>query len=112
MLQEMSASGRVSVQSHTVSHAHLDQLNTDAIRSELQESARTIAEITGKEPLGICYPYGGFNNQVLECAKEYYTYGVCIKGTIWHSDGDPVTITRREVSRKTTLSDFAALLRA
>jgi peptidoglycan/xylan/chitin deacetylase (PgdA/CDA1 family) len=78
-LQTMSQEGLV-VGSHTVTHPILSTLATEALRSELTESAKAIERNLGVIPTGICYPNGrseDINKAVItEAVSAGYTYGL------------------------------------
>jgi len=60
----------VAVESHTVTHRKLAQLNEQAIRSELVESKRILEQKLGNTVTAICYPAGSFNDMVVAVATE------------------------------------------
>jgi len=66
----------LSIGSHTVSHAHLDQLGEDAIRAELEDSAAELERRLGRPPRTLCYPYGDYDDRVVRLAAE--TYALCV----------------------------------
>lgn len=62
------------VGSHTCTHQDLTKLSRTRLRYELRESKRFLEDITGKEILGIAYPYGFFNTRVLQEVSRFYYY--------------------------------------
>ncbi|HOL23024.1 MAG TPA: polysaccharide deacetylase family protein [bacterium] len=68
-VKEMSEAG-VIFGSHSLSHPHLTQLNEKKLIEEVSLSKKIIEEKTGKEVLYFCYPYGDFNEKVIEKVKE------------------------------------------
>jgi len=68
-VKKMSESG-VIFGSHSLSHPHLTQLNEKKLIEEVSLSKKIIEEKTGKEVLYFCYPYGDFNEKVIEKVKE------------------------------------------
>lgn len=79
-IREMSDSGLVSVQSHTMSHKPFDTMSEAQFEYELAESKRRIGCITGKEPSAICYPMGIYQASNLQYVKKYYSYGIAGTG--------------------------------
>jgi len=75
MIKEMSQSGYVEVQSHTVNHTKLDTVYSAELYAELEESKLELERITGKEVHSICYPNGAYNNESTLYAQDMYKYG-------------------------------------
>jgi len=69
-LREMVSSGVIELESHTVTHADLTKLSEEQLRRELTESQRIIKEKTGIKSAFLAYPYGNFNDRVMETMKE------------------------------------------
>lgn len=61
--------------SHTVTHQRLSKLPTDEIESELRDSARTLAEVTGERPTAISYPYGDADERCRDICANHYDFG-------------------------------------
>jgi peptidoglycan/xylan/chitin deacetylase (PgdA/CDA1 family) len=60
----------VAVESHTVTHRKLAQLDEQTIRTELAESKRLLEQKLGNNVTAICYPAGSFNDTVAAMAPE------------------------------------------
>ena len=78
-IKEMSDSGLVSFQSHTVGHHILPDLSEEDLRAELTNSAKKIESITGKDVTAISYPGGEFSYAMLDIVAEYYSFGFTTK---------------------------------
>ena len=109
-IQEMAASGLVSIQSHTASHPNLDTLSLEDQLEELERSKLEVTRLCLREPYVICYPTGRYNDDTLEAAPDYYFFGLKMNGGMYHTSDDPFLINRSFVSRNTTLEAFKALL--
>lgn len=57
-----------TVVSHTQSHRALDILSAHEIKHELTESKNMIEDITGKACTGLSFPFGRYNQNVLDSA--------------------------------------------
>ena len=75
MMREMTDSGLVELQSHTMLHTKLDTITGELLRYELAESKSRIESVTGREVYAVCYPNGAYNDEVKSIAAEYYTHG-------------------------------------
>lgn len=73
--QAVAAAGH-EIGSHTVTHAHLTELNETDVRYQLRESLKTL-ELNIDLPPGmtIAYPYGESNDAVEAMTAEYYIAG-------------------------------------
>lgn len=78
--KELSDSGLVSLQSHTVTHKPLATLSLEQIEMQLKESKETLEKLTGKTIHTIAYPTGSYDKRVIEIAKKYYKYGLLAGG--------------------------------
>ena len=112
MIREMSDSGLVKFESHTISHADLSAVSSDDARlaGELEDSKKQIEEITGKNVRAIAYPGGKFNAKVKLKASEYYLFGVSIIHGAHNTDYDDFEIRRFRVNRSTSLNAFIGML--
>ena len=85
-LKEMKESGLIDIQSHTVTHPRLATLSSDEIYNELYNSKKYLKDNLDIDSEVICYPYGSFNNTVLNLSKEVgYKYGLAMDGGVYHT---------------------------
>lgn len=68
--KEMEDSGLIEIQSHTASHAALGELDTNKLVTELRKSKYAIEKNLGRECDMIAFPYGSYNNAVLNAAER------------------------------------------
>ena len=108
MITEMSGSGLVKFESHTVKHPDLTAFgaNTEGLESELENSKTQIEELTGKPVTALAYPAGKFDGAVKEAAKGYYSFGVSIVPGMHNTGSDPFEIRRFRINRGTSLETF------
>ncbi len=106
-IKEMSDSGLVSIQSHTVTHPFLSDLGEQQLEKEMLDSKKTLAEITGKEPFVLCYPTGKHSSLSRQKTAEHYQFGLLMNGGTWKTDENVLRIPRSYISRNTSLSSFA-----
>ena len=76
-IKELEESGLVRVESHTHNHKDLSALinekgGENKVRIQLINSAAALKEITGRDHKVLCYPYGGFDDEVKKIVSEYY----------------------------------------
>lgn len=110
-LTEMQASGLLSFESHSVSHANLPSLSKDRLVSELIESKKTLEAKFGVPINFIAYPYGTSNVQVQEAAKSAGYVGAL--GTWFsttQSEGAIYNMPRIKIPGGLSLPDFAKRL--
>ncbi|MGE8202967.1 polysaccharide deacetylase family protein [Heyndrickxia sp. NPDC080065] len=107
-IKKLAKSGFFSIQSHTAVHPDLTKSNN--LEYELKASKEKIEQITGKPVIALSYPFGIFNDHVLEETKKYYQFGVTIKPGVFIQKGLPnenYLLPRIEVKYLTTLDEFA-----
>jgi len=68
-VKEMSAEG-VVFGSHSLSHPHLPQIDGNSLRNEVAGSKKEIEDRTGRESAIFCYPYGDFNERVIDAVEK------------------------------------------
>lgn len=109
-IREMSAYG-IDIESHTLTHPHLNKMNYDKQLEELVKSKKTLEEITGKEINSIAYPFGDFNADSVKAAKEAgYTLGFTTKLGLSDRSDNPLTLDRIYISSKYDMNTFKELL--
>lgn len=69
-LQEMKASGRIFVYSHTVTHAALGIVPSSQVRREISESLQTLTAKLGYTYPLLVYPYGSFSVSSISIEKS------------------------------------------
>jgi len=64
----------MEIGSHSMTHPVLSRSNAKKVEYEIKESKLELEKITGKEVITFCYPYGRYNNKVMEVAESagYY----------------------------------------
>ncbi len=110
-LKEMSDSGYVSIQSHTLNHVELDVLGESRLIEEMEQSRLLLTRYTGKEPFVISYPNGKYSDLATEVGARYYAFGIRKDGGIYTTEqGTEFVVTRVQISRSTSLSSFASII--
>ena len=109
-IKEMSDSGLVSIQSHTLSHGYLDEMYESQLHRENRDSMIALARITGKQPFVLCYPTGRSSGASREITAQYYEYGLCMGGPCWVTGDAPYRIYRYYISRYTDVDTFLSYL--
>jgi peptidoglycan/xylan/chitin deacetylase (PgdA/CDA1 family) len=109
-MQEMSANG-ISIQSHTLTHRILNELDEETVRHELSEPIRRLEAITGRAVRHIAIPRGGYSRRIRQLVAEagYQTACCNNKGSSIGSS-DPLALPRIVVERDMSIDDFARLL--
>ncbi|MDR0889471.1 MAG: polysaccharide deacetylase family protein [Oscillospiraceae bacterium] len=111
-IRELSDSGLVSIQSHTVTHEYLDSMGEERLIREMADSKLALTRLTGKEPSVLCYPTGKYSNLSLEIAAEYYNFGLKMVGGLYNTSDDPFLVNRYYISRYTGIGTFASYVSA
>ncbi len=69
-IKEMQASGLVEFYPHSLSHPKLDQLSEEEVTREVRESRTILEEYLNRPAPIFAYPYGRYNQTVLNIMKE------------------------------------------
>ncbi|MGP1585824.1 MAG: polysaccharide deacetylase family protein [Schwartzia sp. (in: firmicutes)] len=67
---EMEASGLINIESHTVTHSSLTDLNEEQLRQEITASKADIERRLGKQVDFLAYPTGTYNLHIAAIVKE------------------------------------------
>ncbi|MFN4227467.1 MAG: polysaccharide deacetylase family protein [Candidatus Ratteibacteria bacterium] len=59
----------IEIGSHTLSHPHLTKIDEEKAKEEIFSSKKIIEDKIGKEVKFFCYPYGEFNEKIIEFVK-------------------------------------------
>lgn len=104
-LKEMSDSGIISIQSHTVNHVNLTELSVEELNNELIQSKQTIEQITEKAVTALSYPYGAYNKTVMAEAKKYYKVAFITFGAWSFQKSRSMEADRAGIFRNTTMEE-------
>jgi peptidoglycan/xylan/chitin deacetylase (PgdA/CDA1 family) len=59
----------IDIGNHTMNHINLTECSLEEKRSQISGCQKAVEIITGKTPVAISYPYGNFNDEVLDVAR-------------------------------------------
>ena len=81
---------------HSATHPHMSQLTTEQIAEELQKCHQNVKELTGVEMNLFRPPFGEYDNEVIETAKQngYYTIQWDIDSLDWKEQGAEAEINQ------------------
>ncbi len=110
-IKEMTESGLVSVQSHTVSHEPLalGDKEYEEVDYEFAVSKYLLERITGAEVNAVAMPNGSFDAVVMELAKKYYDVIFTDISFRTFSQEDICDIHRVGIYRRHDISDVKAI---
>lgn len=110
-MRELAANG-VAIQSHTLTHCVLSELDEARAMHELTESRRRLQEITGRPVEHIAIPRSGYSRRVrrLVEAAGYRTCCCNNKGST-NLQSDPLSLPRFVIERDMSIEDFKHCLR-
>jgi peptidoglycan/xylan/chitin deacetylase (PgdA/CDA1 family) len=105
---QMLYSGGHEIASHTLDHPNLSQENVSQITSELYESLTALTRWTGAAPTGVAYPYGLYNNGVIDVTRKYYEYGRGVESGLNSRDNvNPYDIRVQNITSSSTTAQIA-----
>jgi peptidoglycan/xylan/chitin deacetylase (PgdA/CDA1 family) len=109
-MREMADAG-MSIQSHTVTHCVLNELDDEHAWFELTESRKQIAEITGRPVDHIAIPCAGYSRRIQRMVSRagYRTACCNNKGTA-NAWSNPLALPRIVIERDMTVADFTRCL--
>lgn len=82
------------IASHTYHHKDLTKLTPQAIHRECTLSKKILEKVIEDEVKGIAYPYGSYNEAVIDIVRKYYKYGRGMGSkNKWNEELDPYKIS-------------------
>lgn len=109
-VREMSDSGLVSIQNHTVTHPYLNTLTPEQQRWELEQAQKDLYAMTGKVPTVFCYPSGRYDTDTLALVQEYFSMAVKMNGNRYRTGEDPYLVDRYYISHGDGVGAVAAYI--
>lgn len=104
---EMGTTGLVEFGAHTVLHPDLSLATREAVRHEMVESKRVVESLTGKPCTLFAYPYGKFNDIVVEEAKAAgFLAAVTVREGLVSRKSDLFRLRRNAVDSSTSMAEF------
>lgn len=110
-LKRVVDSNIISIQSHSSTHPELTKMKD--YEYELKASKEKIQQITGRPVIALAYPYGLYNDRVIEEARKYYLYGLTtipepyVKKDI---QNERFLLPRIYVNYSTTMEEFVKIV--
>lgn len=109
-IREMSASGLVSFQSHTVSHCELSSMSADRIASELKNSIDYIESLTGQKVRALAYPAGRYSDAAVAEVSKYVDFAYTTKSPSNTPSSDALLLPRWRISRGCSAASFRSIV--
>jgi len=107
MIAEMASSGLVRIGSHTISHPYLTTLGAAELTDELDISRGILEEITGQSCDAVSYPYGDYNQAVINAALSCgYKYAFTTLQPIFWRTGNVMSVPRWGIERGCDIDTF------
>lgn len=104
-IKEMSDSGLISIQSHTLNHQDLSKMNEEQLKKELEQSQAILETITEKKVTALAYPFGSYNDVVMKQTKNYYNIAFVTFGAWPYKSSRCMKVDRAGIFRTTTLEE-------
>jgi len=105
------ATGGMDIQSHSITHPHLRTMAPGAAFKEIADSKATLEKRLGKPVVAFCYPFGEYNNAIVEMVKRAgYESAVTLAGGYRQRTDELYLLRRIRVSYHVTLDDFVKRL--
>lgn len=111
-LVAMENSGTWEIESHSVTHPYLSKLSLAQITYEVTQSKKTLESVVGHPVDYFCYPYGDYNNTVIEAVHNagYRLATTVHQGYANPYQQGPLTLKRIACHEDLTLAEFAQRL--
>jgi peptidoglycan/xylan/chitin deacetylase (PgdA/CDA1 family) len=79
-LQEVKEISRMGheIGSHGCRHINLLNASCNEVLREVRESKELLEKAIGRKIYGFAYPYGFYNNKIVDLVKQYYEYAVTV----------------------------------
>lgn len=95
----------ISFNSHTFTHCDLLKVNDEQMKREIVDSKKAVEDLTGKPSISFCYPFGHYNDKVIDLVSKHYKYAVSIKSGL-HDFKTNYEIKRVYIPRNLDIESF------
>jgi len=110
-IEKMQKSGLVDFQPHTVNHPHLSEVSSEEAQKEIAGSLTTIEERLGKKEKFFAYPYGDYNQDIIDILRTNgFRAALIVKRGLIKQESPLFELPRIAVSLKTSLGQFKSKL--
>lgn len=98
-------------QAHSMTHPDLRMVPTPQMHGEIVESRLILQQQLHRGVHVFCYPYGGYDQQIIaEVQRAGYWGAFTTETGWWHTRGAIYTLPRVRVNREVGIQDFARLV--
>jgi len=105
-LKEISENN-IEIGSHTLNHKYLNNLPDSLLEEELFSSKQKLESIVNKPVYSISYPFGKYDNRVMDAAGKYYEFGVqLLPSLLKRHVNEKMTLKRISIYRHDSRRDF------
>ncbi len=109
-IRTLSEAG-MEIGSHTCTHCRLTEVDDARLQRELHDSRERLGDIIGKQVPVFAYPYGIYNDHVVDRVAATGYRAACTTRSGWALvDGKPLQIRRLSIYADDSLSTFARKL--
>ena len=110
-LREMDAAG-MEIGSHSRNHPHLEGQDTDFLVWQALGSSQTIEANLGKKPRVLAYPFGSYDQQVIDVFHSAGFWGAVTTqpAGVEQDNQHLFELKRLRISRETNVPELAAIL--
>jgi peptidoglycan/xylan/chitin deacetylase (PgdA/CDA1 family) len=93
--------------SHSRKHYHLPFLSDQSAAEEIRGSREILQEVTGKEIISFCYPYGRCTNRIIELVRRAgYQFATRNPSMLYREPNDPLALSRRSIYTTDSIRSF------
>lgn len=109
---ELSQTGLVQIQSHTMTHPQLDTIGKAEQEYQLKQSKLELTRLTKQIPYVLAYPYGATTSYINdEILNGTYRFGVKMVGLrAFNTSDEPYTVWRFYPNRSMTIDEYAGIV--
>ncbi|WP_406128456.1 polysaccharide deacetylase family protein [Streptomyces sp. NBC_00989] len=105
------AGADVEIGGHSHTHPQLDQLDDEALRTELVRCREIVADELGAVPVSFAYPYGYSSRRVRQAVRETgFAQALAVGNDLARRRQGPYTLRRVTVRRSTGVEEFERLV--
>jgi peptidoglycan/xylan/chitin deacetylase (PgdA/CDA1 family) len=109
-VRELFAAG-MSVQSHSVTHRYLSDLNHEDIYNELLESKLSLERLTNSKVFALSLPGGRGSDEVVKIARDIGYEAICTSKMAHNLyNSNPFNLNRLSVYRDTDIAKFRSIV--
>jgi peptidoglycan/xylan/chitin deacetylase (PgdA/CDA1 family) len=95
---------------HGKDHHRMTKFNQRQLEKRMKTGIKAFSDLLNRNPSIISYPYGSYNDEVIQSICGYFDYGLSVSQGAWFGEENKYTLNRFEVTNWMTTEFLSKIL--